>query len=84
MLKTLYDHFLVLYDTILPTNPTIASEHALRQEDEIYQQASKTSYRNVYLVSASIATKRYSHFVAGNDTVGSFAQETRYTRLHSS
>ena len=47
MLKTLYDHYVVLYNAILPTNPTIASEHALRQEDEVYQQASKTSYRNV-------------------------------------
>ncbi len=49
MLKTLYDHFVVLYDALLPTNPTLASEHAFKQEEEIYQAASKQSYRNVLI-----------------------------------
>ncbi|KAG6884946.1 hypothetical protein C0992_005585 [Termitomyces sp. T32_za158] len=47
MLKTLYDHFAVLYHSILPAHPTIASEHALRQEDDIYNSSSKLTYRNV-------------------------------------
>lgn len=47
MLKSLYDHFAVLYHKILPTNPTIASEHSLRQEQEVYDKSSKFTYRNV-------------------------------------
>lgn len=47
MLKTLYDHFLVLYDAILAANPTIASEHALRQEEEVYKKSNKQTYRVV-------------------------------------
>lgn len=47
MIKSLYDHFVVLYDAILPTNPTLASEHALRQEEELYKKSNKITYRNV-------------------------------------
>jgi RNA exonuclease 1 len=47
MVKNLYDHFIVLYETILPTNPGLASEHALRQEDEVYNKSNKLTYRNV-------------------------------------
>lgn len=47
MLKSLYDHFAVLYAAILPANPTLASEHALRQEEEVYQKSNKITYRNV-------------------------------------
>jgi RNA exonuclease 1 len=48
MLKSLYDHFAVLYRKILPTNPTIASEHSLRQEQEVYDKSNKLTYRNVW------------------------------------
>lgn len=47
MLKTLYDHFVVLYNDILPSNPTLAAEHSLRQEEEIHRKSSKLTYRNV-------------------------------------
>lgn len=47
MLKNLYDHFVVLYEAVLPSNPTLASEHALRQEEEIYSKSTKLTYRNV-------------------------------------
>jgi hypothetical protein len=47
MLKTLYDHFIVLYNDILPQNPTLAAEHSLKQEEEIYSKSSKLTYRNV-------------------------------------
>ena len=47
MLKSLYDHFVVLYDNLLPSNPTLASEHALRQEDQVHKNSSKLTYRNV-------------------------------------
>jgi len=49
MLKSLYDHFAVLYNAVLPQNPSLASEHALRQEQEIYERTTKSTYRNVII-----------------------------------
>jgi len=57
MLKSLYDHFMVLYHKILPTNPSIASEHSLRQEQEVYAKSNKLTYRNVR--RASMETQRH-------------------------
>lgn len=53
MLKSLYDHFVVLYENLLPTNPTLASEHSLKQEEEVYKTATKFTYRNVSDISKS-------------------------------
>lgn len=50
MLKTLYDHFVILYQSILATNPSLASEHALKQEDEMYKKSTKLTYRNACLI----------------------------------
>ena len=50
MLKSLYDHFVVLYDKILPANPTIACDHSLKQEQEVYEKSNKLTYRNVLRV----------------------------------
>jgi RNA exonuclease 1 len=47
MLKNLYEHFVVLYENVLLSNPTLASEHALRQEEEVYKKSTKLTYRNV-------------------------------------
>jgi len=47
MLKTLYDHFVVLYHKILPLSPSLAADHALKQEAEVYQKSTKTTYRIV-------------------------------------
>jgi len=47
MLKTLYDHFLILYHKILPSNPSLAADHAIKQEEEVYKKSTKTTYRNV-------------------------------------
>lgn len=49
MLKSIYDHFVVLYNAVLPQNPSLASEHALRQEQEIYERTTKSTYRNVII-----------------------------------
>ncbi|SJL01868.1 uncharacterized protein ARMOST_05192 [Armillaria ostoyae] len=57
MLRTLYDHFTVLYEKILPKNPDIASEHALRQEDQVYQTSTKASYR-VAVIHCAASLKR--------------------------
>lgn len=50
MLKTLYDHFVVLYKAILPDNPLLASEHALKQEEDVYKLSTKFTYRNASLI----------------------------------
>ncbi|KAF7355397.1 Exonuclease domain-containing protein [Mycena sanguinolenta] len=57
LLKTLYDHFVVLYDAILPANPTLAAEHALRQEQEVYNKSNKQTYR-VAIIQCAAALKR--------------------------
>ncbi|PPQ99066.1 hypothetical protein CVT24_003626 [Panaeolus cyanescens] len=58
MLKTLYDHFVTLYKQILPTNPTLATEHALRQEEEVYSQSTKLTYRNAVIQSVAAVKRR--------------------------
>ncbi|KAG1892366.1 ribonuclease H-like protein [Suillus subluteus] len=58
MLKTLYEHFVVLYDTILPLNPTLASEHALRQEEQVYTKSTKLTYRNAVINSVAALKRR--------------------------
>lgn len=52
MLKTLYEHFLVLYHSISSLSPSLAADHALRQEEEVYKKSSKLTYRNVKLCLA--------------------------------
>ena len=47
MIKSLWEHFKVLYENIMARNPTIAAEHSLAQEEEVYKKATKLTYRNV-------------------------------------
>ncbi|KZT20361.1 ribonuclease H-like protein [Neolentinus lepideus HHB14362 ss-1] len=58
MIKTLYEHFLVLYQNILPSNPTLASEHALKQEEEVYKKSTKLTYRNAVISSVASLKRR--------------------------
>lgn len=72
MLKTLYDHFLVLYHTLLPANPSIAADHALKQENEIHQKSSKHTYRNAVIQCAAAIKRRsipksISHLSVGTE-----------------
>jgi hypothetical protein len=74
MVKNLYEHFVVLYEAILPANPTLASEHALRQEVEVYNKSNKITYRNVHFVyhlSQIILT-----FAAGSNKLYRIPEET--------
>jgi RNA exonuclease 1 len=57
MVKNLFEHFTVLYQAILPNNPTLASEHALKQEEEVYKKSNKITYRNA-IISSIAALKR--------------------------
>ena len=43
----LYETFVLLYSDFLQANPSLASEHALAQEKEVYEKSSKLTYRNV-------------------------------------
>lgn len=55
MLKTLYDHFVILYKAILPDNPSLASEHALKQEEDVYKVSTKLTYRNASLIILALS-----------------------------
>ncbi|KAH9977779.1 ribonuclease H-like domain-containing protein [Lactifluus volemus] len=70
MLKSLYDHFLVLYESILPQNPSLASEHSLRQEQEIYERTTKSTYRNTVITSISSLKKRPRPTSLNHSSVG--------------
>ncbi|EGO01872.1 hypothetical protein SERLA73DRAFT_177433 [Serpula lacrymans var. lacrymans S7.3] len=85
MVKSLYDHFVVLYDTILPTNPTIATEHALRQEEEVYKKSNKLAYRNAVISSIVTLKKRpfpdsISHPSVGTEGDLAIREESRKKR----
>ncbi|PCH41072.1 hypothetical protein WOLCODRAFT_69616 [Wolfiporia cocos MD-104 SS10] len=70
MLKNLYDHFCVLYKAILPTNPTLASEHSLRQEEEVYKRSNKHTYRNAVISSIAALKRRAFPDSASHASVG--------------
>ncbi|KAG6873752.1 hypothetical protein C0995_011571 [Termitomyces sp. Mi166 len=74
MLKTLYDHFVVLYHPILPKNPTLASQHALKQEEEIYKKSSKLTYRNAVITCAAALKRRPIPDSPAHDSVGTEAE----------
>ncbi|KAJ6628711.1 hypothetical protein B0H10DRAFT_1988935 [Mycena sp. CBHHK59/15] len=74
MLKTLYDHFVVLYDAILPANPSLASEHALRQEDEVYNKSTKQTYRIAIIQCAAALKRRPSPDASSHPSVGTEAE----------
>ena len=58
MLRLLYDHFSALYAAILSAQPTLASEHALKQEEEVYKKSNKLTYRNVLQLQRVLRTIR--------------------------
>ncbi|KAI0650783.1 ribonuclease H-like protein [Trametes meyenii] len=70
MLKTLYEHFAVLYENILPTNPTLASEHALQQEEEVYKKSTKVTYRHAVISSIAALKRRPKPDSAAHPSVG--------------
>ncbi|KAF8663427.1 hypothetical protein AX16_000997 [Volvariella volvacea WC 439] len=58
LLKTLYDHFVILYRAILPIAPSLAAEHALRQEEEVYNKSTKLTYRNAVIQCVAALKRR--------------------------
>ncbi|EAU84868.2 Rexo1 protein [Coprinopsis cinerea okayama7 len=57
MLKTLFDTFKTLYEHMLSSYPTLAAEHALKQEEEVYGKSTKQTYR-VAVIQCVAALKR--------------------------
>ncbi|KAG8948087.1 RNA exonuclease 3 [Tulasnella sp. 424] len=57
MLGQLYTHFTTLYAQILPRKPSLASEHALAQEVEIYNRTNAKTYRNA-TINVLLAIKK--------------------------
>lgn len=43
----MYDQFRTLYTSLLVLDPTLSARHALAQEQEVYEKATRTTYRNV-------------------------------------
>lgn len=83
MLKLLYDHFVVLYNSVLPQNPSLASDHALRQEEEIYGRTSKATYKNV-IISRLDLTAAGSLTFPDRYHLYCHSQETRSTNVPGS
>lgn len=72
MLKSLYDHFVVLYqhDNIQRTHPNLAAEHALKQEQEVYSKSTKFTYRNAVVNSIATLKKREKPDSPNHPSVG--------------
>lgn len=80
MLKTIYDHFVVLYENILPSSPTLASEHALRQEEQTYKNSTKLTYRNVCSHGPPCLPCLIP--IPGGHKFNRFPEETPYPHFH--
>ncbi|KAF9569297.1 hypothetical protein CPC08DRAFT_677931 [Agrocybe pediades] len=70
MLKTLYDHFVVLYSSIQSSDSLLASEHALKQEDEIYRKSTKLTYRNAVIQCVGRIKRREQPTSISHPSVG--------------
>ncbi|KAF8205066.1 ribonuclease H-like domain-containing protein [Pholiota molesta] len=58
MLQSLYNQFVILYECLLPSNPSLASAHALKQEQEIYAKSTKLTYRNAVIQCIAALRRR--------------------------
>ncbi|KIK68048.1 hypothetical protein GYMLUDRAFT_36869 [Collybiopsis luxurians FD-317 M1] len=76
MLKTLYDHFVILYDKISSSHPSLPSEHALRQEQEVYSTANKFTYRNAVIQAVAAIKRRIPPTFISHPSVGTIGDLT--------
>ncbi|KZT74357.1 ribonuclease H-like protein [Daedalea quercina L-15889] len=70
MLQQLFQHYLILYENISSKNPTLASEHALRHEAEVYQKSNKHTYRNAVITAIATLKQRPKPDSASHHSVG--------------
>ncbi|KDQ12757.1 hypothetical protein BOTBODRAFT_112367, partial [Botryobasidium botryosum FD-172 SS1] len=76
MLTVLYDHFRTLYENLLPTNPGLATEHALQQELDVYNKSNKVTYRNAIITAVASIKKRPRPDSVSHPSVGTEATLT--------
>ncbi|KAG8920627.1 RNA exonuclease 3 [Tulasnella sp. 418] len=74
MLSALYKSFLKLYEGIQAEHPSLASEHALEQELEIYGKTNKATYRSAVITCITTLKKRTPPTSITSDTVGTDSQ----------
>ncbi|KAK7470547.1 RNA exonuclease 3 [Stygiomarasmius scandens] len=72
MLKSVYDHYVVLYEQLLPQYPHLAHDHSLKHEQEVYAASNKFTYRNAVIQSVAAIKRRpiptsYSHPSVGTE-----------------
>ncbi|KAI0032042.1 hypothetical protein K488DRAFT_78726 [Vararia minispora EC-137] len=84
MVDNLYDHFRTLYDAILQKQPGLAAEHALKQENEIYQRTTKITYRNAVISSIATIKARPKPTSISHPSVGTSGDLTQRAELTSS
>ncbi|VDB90083.1 unnamed protein product [Peniophora sp. CBMAI 1063] len=73
MVTLLYNNFLTLYDQVLAQQPSLASEHAIRQENEIYSRSSKLTYRNAAISVVASINARTKPVTLSHPSVGTQA-----------
>ncbi|TEB35651.1 Rexo1 protein [Coprinellus micaceus] len=74
MVKTLYEHYVTLYGPLHKANPSLASEHALRQEDEVYQKSTKGTYRVAVIQCIASIKRREKPTSVSHISVGTSAE----------
>ncbi|KIP10709.1 hypothetical protein PHLGIDRAFT_11157 [Phlebiopsis gigantea 11061_1 CR5-6] len=74
MLKSLWEHFKVLYQDISPKYPTLAAEHALTQEEETYSKSTKLTYRHAVISTIASIKRRPSPDNINHPSVGTEGQ----------
>ncbi|KAF9485266.1 hypothetical protein BDN70DRAFT_871273 [Pholiota conissans] len=73
MLQSLYNQFVILYEALLPSNPSLASDHALKQEHEIYGKSTRLTYRNAIIQCIVGLKRRPAPISPGHPSVGTEA-----------
>lgn len=74
MVKSLWEHFKVLYQDIVDRNPTLPAEHALAQEEEVYRKTTKLTYRNAVITTIAAIKRRPPPDSASHPSVGTEEQ----------
>ncbi|KAI0702903.1 ribonuclease H-like protein, partial [Cytidiella melzeri] len=87
MLKSLFEHYKVLYEHISDKYPTLAAEHSLRQEEQVYSKSQKLTYRNAVISSIASLKRRPKPDSINHPSVGTEAdiaqREEEQKKLHS-
>ncbi|KZT36848.1 hypothetical protein SISSUDRAFT_1049379 [Sistotremastrum suecicum HHB10207 ss-3] len=74
MLSTLWKHFAELYSELLPNHPDLARAHSLAQEEEVYSQSVKITYRTAMISCVARVKKRPKPDSISHPSVGTEAE----------